>query len=350
MTEETLFRVEHLSKHYPLQRGLIIRKHVGIRIAVDDVSFAVRQGETLALVGESGSGKSTLSRLLLGLMEPTDGRALFRGENIFDLSGKQLREARKHLQIVFQDPVGSFDPMHKVGYSVAYPMRVLGWGDAASRRERVAELLELVGLHPRHADRYPHQFSGGQRQRLGIARALAVEPMFIVLDEPVSALDVSIQAQMLNLINDLQARLGLTYLLVANNLNVVYHIAHRVAVMYQGSIVEIGPTQQVFTSPRHPYTRALLASILGMHGRVPAVRMQEARAVAHRAIVSKDFVGCKYRWECPLAAEVCEREAPPLRPVDRSPQLSACHFAEQVPEIGDAAAAPTPPNGVSVSR
>lgn len=330
MSEAELIRIEGLSKHYPIHRGFLIVRRVGTKRAVDDVTFSVRRGETLALVGESGSGKSTLSRLLLRLIRPTAGRVLFDGNDIFALPRREVRELRKRMQIVFQDPVGSFDPMHTAGYSIGYPLKVLGWGDAQSRGDRVAELLELVGLNRAHADRYPHQFSGGQRQRLGIARALAVQPEFVVLDEPVSALDVSIQAQVLNLIKDLQRDLGLTYLLVANNLNIVYHAADRVAIMYKGAVVEIGPTEAVFSEPKHPYTQRLLSAILGISGEIPEVRLSDARLEAEHALLRDRFDGCRYRWECPLAEDRCEKETPSLRAVGEDAQRSACHFAEQV--------------------
>ncbi len=326
-----LLRVEHLSKHYPVYRGFLIKRRIGTTRAVDDVSFSILQGETLGLVGESGSGKSTLSRLVLRLIEPTSGQVIYKGKDIYRHKGHELQDLRKRMQIVFQDPVGSLNPMHTAGYSIAYPLKVSGWGDPKTRQRRVSELLELVGLQPSHGDRYPQQFSGGQRQRIGIARALAIQPEFVVLDEPVSALDVSIQAQILNLIKDLQQQLGLTYLLVANNLNVVYHGADRIAVMYEGSIVELGPTDDVFSSPKHPYTQRLLSAILGISGQAPEVRLSDARLKARRALLADRFVGCKYRWECPIAQTICETDTPPLREVNEA-HLSACHFAEEVPQ------------------
>src|SRR5256885_271616 len=254
-----LVEVERLVKHFTRGGGLL-RK--GTRVAaVDDVSFTIDEGETFGLVGESSSGKTTMGRCLLRLIEPTSGEVRFRGENVLGFSPRRMREARRDMQIVFQDPYSSLNPRMRARHIVEEPLVIHKIGDRARRRERVAELFRLVGLNPAHLERYPHQFSGGQRQRIGLARALALSPSFLVLDEPVSALDVSIQAQVVNLLTDLQQQLGLTYLFIAHDLRLVEHICARLAVVYLRKIVEMGPTAALFSSPQHPYTRALLSAI-----------------------------------------------------------------------------------------
>jgi len=257
---DTLLEVRGLEKHFPIRRGVLAREVGAIR-AVDGVSFWVRRSSTLGLVGESGSGKSTTGRSLLRLIEPTAGRALFDGEDIFQLDRTQLKRLRRRAQIVFQDPYGSLNPRLTAGDMLREAVSVHGLAKGRELEQRVRQLLDLVGLLPGHADRYPHEFSGGQRQRLGIARALSVEPEFIICDEPVSSLDVSVQAQVLNLLQDLQANLQLSYLFIAHDLGVVEHVSHELAVMYLGRIVELGTTAQVIATPRHPYTRALLSSV-----------------------------------------------------------------------------------------
>jgi len=257
---DALLDVRGLKKYFPVRRGLFGRTRDYVR-AVDDISFQVRRGETLGLVGESGSGKSTAARTILRLIEPTAGEARFDGEDIFAMDEAALRRFRRRVQIVFQDPFASLNPRMTVGDTLHEALHIHRIARGAAADRRVHELLGLVGLAPEHARRYPHEFSGGQRQRIGIARALSVEPEFIICDEPVSALDVSVQAQVLNLLRDLQDRLGLTYLFIAHDLSVVEHMSDRIAVMYRGRIVEIGPTEQVIRQPRHPYTRALLAAV-----------------------------------------------------------------------------------------
>jgi len=254
-----LVEIRHLSKHFESRTGVFAPPTI-VR-AVDDVTFSIEEGETFGLVGESGSGKTTTGRCILRLTEPTDGEVLFQGENVLALAGARLREMRRHMQIVFQDPYASLNPRMRVGEIVAEPLAIRRVGAAAARRERVGELLRLVGLDPLDAAKYPRAFSGGQRQRIGLARALALNPSFVIADEPVSALDMSIQAQVIQLLMDLQSRLGLTYLFIAHDLRLVEHICRRTAVMYRGRIVEMGRTRAVFDSPRHPYTQALLSAV-----------------------------------------------------------------------------------------
>src|SRR5712664_2191737 len=276
-----LVEVAHLVKHFVRDAGLL-RK--GTRVAaVDDVSFAIDEGETFGLVGESGSGKTTTGRCILRLIEPTSGEVRFRGEDVLAFSRRRMREARRDMQIVFQDPYSSLNPRMRARQIVEEPLIIHKLGERRERRGRVAELFRLVGLDPAHLDRYPHQFSGGQRQRIGLARALALNPSFVILDEPVSALDVSVQAQVVNLLMDLQQQLKLTYLFIAHDLRLVEHICTRVAVMYLGKIVEMGPAAALFVSPQHPYTRALLSAIP-----VPDPDAPRQRIVLDPALVNRD--------------------------------------------------------------
>jgi ABC-type oligopeptide transport system ATPase subunit len=276
-----LVEVLHLVKHFTRDAGLF---RAGARVAaVDDVSFSIEAGETFGLVGESGSGKTTTGRCILRLMEPTSGDVRFRGENVLGFSSRRMREARRHMQIVFQDPYSSLNPRMRARQIVEEPLIIHRLGARPARRERVAELFRLVGLDPVHLDRYPHQFSGGQRQRIGLARALALNPSFVILDEPVSALDVSVQAQVVNLLMDLQEQLTLTYLFIAHDLRLVEHICSRVAVMYLGKIVEMGPTAALFASPQHAYTKALLSAIP-----VPDPDAPRHRIVLDPALVDRD--------------------------------------------------------------
>jgi oligopeptide transport system ATP-binding protein len=317
-----LLAVEDLAKHFPMRKGFFFARHVGMVRAVDHVDFTVARGETLGLVGESGCGKSTIGRLILNLIAPTAGRIVFAGDDLATLAPEALRERRRDIQIVFQDPFASLNPRMRVRDIIAEPLEVYGVGDAASRAARVADLLRIVGLAPEYASRYPHEFSGGQRQRIGIARALALEPKFVVCDEAVSALDVSIQAQILNLMKDLQRDLGLTYLFISHNLAVVRHIATRVAVMYLGKIVELADTATLYAAPRHPYTQALLSA-------VPAPRAAQRR---NRVVLKGDVPsplsppsGCRFHTRCPLAEPRCREQEPKLREIAAGQQV-ACHL------------------------
>jgi ABC-type oligopeptide transport system ATPase subunit len=281
-----LVEVSHLVKTFTRDAGLF---RAGARVAaVDDVSFSIEEGETFGLVGESGSGKTTTGRCMLRLIEPTSGSVRFRGENVLDLSKRRLREARRDMQIVFQDPHASLNPRMRARDIVEEPLIIHSLGARAEREARVAELFGLVGLNPAHLDRYPHQFSGGQRQRIGLARALALNPSFVILDEPVSALDVSVQAQVVNLLMDLQERLHLTYLFIAHDLRLVEHICGRVAVMFLGKIVEMGPTASLFAAPQHPYTRALLSAIPVADPDAPRQRIVLDPASVNRAAALKE--------------------------------------------------------------
>jgi oligopeptide transport system ATP-binding protein len=323
---DSLVTIRGLKKYFPITAGLL-QRHVGDVKAVDDIDFDIKRGETLGLVGESGSGKTTAGRVILRLADPTAGSIVFDGIDISSLNRGELRPLRKEMQIIFQDPYASLNPRMTVGDIVREPLTIHHLATGKEADKRVQELLAMVGLQPYHANRYPHEFSGGQRQRIGIARALAVNPKFIVADEPVSALDVSIQAQVINLLQDLQKRLNLTYLFIAHDLSVVRHISTRVAVMYVGKIIELADRDRLYANPLHPYTQALLSAIP-----IPDPDVERRRK---RIILSGDIPspvnppsGCRFHTRCPIAFERCSVEVPAFKEYEAGHQ-TACHWVEE---------------------
>ena len=321
--KKELLRVQNLVKYYPVTGGIFRREIAQVK-AVDNVSFSIPKGETLGLVGESGCGKTTVGHTLLQLLSPTSGSVTFDGTEVFGLKGAELKEMRRKMQIVFQDPYASLDPRLPIGESVAEGVKIHKMGNTSERADIVMQNLKRVGLQDFHANRYPHEFSGGQRQRIGIARALALKPEFIVLDEPVSALDVSIQAQVLNILRDLQKELGLTYLFVAHNLAVVEHISDRVAVMYLGKIAEISPRDELFRNPQHPYTQALMSAIP-----IPKPNRKRERVILKGDVPSplNPPTGCRFHPRCPIAEDICSREEPILKSLTSEPEHKiACHL------------------------
>jgi oligopeptide transport system ATP-binding protein len=309
---EILLEVRNLRKYYPVTKGFIFQRQVGAVKAVDGLSFFIRRGETLGLVGESGSGKTTTGRVILRLQEPTTGEALFEGRDLFTLRKEELRRMRRNMQIIFQDPYSSLNPRMTVGDIIGEPLEIHNLARGRDKVRRVQELLEVVGLSPYHANRYPHEFSGGQRQRIGIARALAVNPKLIIADEPVSALDVSIQAQVLNLLEELQKEFGLTYLFIAHDLSVVKHISDRIAVMYLGRIVELAKTDELFSNPQHPYTEALLSAVP-----IPDPEMRRERIILPGDVPSpvNPPPGCPFHTRCLYAQPSCRVDVPPFEDI-----------------------------------
>lgn len=320
-----LLEVKDLKKHFPLSDGSLLPKNKGSVKAVDGISFSLEKGETLGLVGESGCGKSTAGRTILKLLEPTSGEILYKGESIINYKGEKLRKLRREMQLIFQDPYASLNPRMTVEQIIAEPMKVFGYPKKV-RKKRVGELLDVVGLSSYHRLRYPHEFSGGQRQRIGIARALALEPELIICDEPVSALDVSIQAQVINLLEDLQKEFQLTYIFIAHDLSVVNHISDRVAVMYLGEIVEISTADELYSNPKHPYTQALLSAI-------PEVNEEDKQ---ERILLTGDLPspsnppsGCKFHTRCPFAEEICKQERPTIRTISENGHQVSCHLVKE---------------------
>jgi peptide/nickel transport system ATP-binding protein/oligopeptide transport system ATP-binding protein len=324
LAPKELLTVENLKTHFPIRAGLLQRV-VGYVKAVDGVSFSIREGETFGLVGESGCGKTTVSRTILRLTKATDGEVTFDGEDVFGKRGSELKAMRRNMQIIFQDPYSSLDPRMPVGDIITEGLYIHGIGTAKERSEIVQEMLDKVGLNPYHAHRYPHEFSGGQRQRIGIARALALSPRFIVLDEPVSALDVSIQSQILNLLKRLQQEFGFTYLFVAHDLSVVEHISDRVGVMYLGKIVELATRSSLYSNPLHPYTQALLSSIP-----IPDPRRKRQRIILTGEVPSpvNPPSGCRFHTRCPFAQEICTQVEPVFEEKTEG-HWAACHFVDK---------------------
>jgi oligopeptide/dipeptide ABC transporter ATP-binding protein len=330
-SRENLLEVSGLQMHFPIRQGIVFQRQVGSVRAVDGVDFAIKPGESLGLVGESGCGKSTTGRAVTRLLEPTSGKIVFDGEDITHKPVTKMRQARQNLQMIFQDPYSSLNPRHTVGTIIETPMKLNGINPAQGHKKRVQELLEIVGLNPEHYNRYPNEFSGGQRQRIGVARALALNPKLIVADEPVSALDVSIQAQVVNLLQDLQQQMGIAFLFIAHDLAVVRHFSQRVAVMYLGKIVEVGDRTAIYERPRHPYTHALLSS-------VPEATTDGSR---ERIRLAGDVPspinppsGCRFRTRCWKAQSICAEQEPPLARLEGNGEghLTACHFPE-VPSV-----------------
>ena len=332
VASKTLLDVRDLKMYFPLTRGIILQRVVGYVRAVDGISFSIERGQTLGLVGESGSGKTTIGRTIVRLYKPTGGQILFDNVDLASLRGEQLRQVRQRVQMVFQDPFASLNPRFTIGSLIAEPMYIYKVASNKEIRERTAELLRVVGLRAEYIDRYPHEFSGGQRQRIAVARALAINPELVIADEPVSALDVSIRAQVLNLLQNLQRQFNLTYLFVSHDLSVVRHVADRIAVMYLGKIVELSDRDELYSAPKHPYTRALLSAVP-----IPDPQIEKHR---QRVILSGDLPspinipsGCRFHTRCPMAQDICREVEPAYEPKEGREHYAACHFSEKVTPV-----------------
>jgi len=328
MNDKVLVKVENLVKHFPITRGIVVQKQVGAIKAVDDISFDIHEGETLGLVGESGCGKSTPGRSIIQLYRPTSGKVYYRDKELTQLKGQEIRLLRRNMQIIFQDPYASLNPRMTVGDIIGEPLEVHGLEPSRKeRRERVKELLQLVGLNPYFINRYPHEFSGGQRQRIGVARALALQPEFIICDEPISALDVSIQAQVVNLLEELQQKFGLTYLFIAHDLSMVRHISDRTAVMYLGKVVELAEREELYNNPLHPYTQALLSAVPIPD---PVAEKNRKRLILEGDVPSPADPpkGCNFNTRCPVAIDICSQEEPEF--IESAPgHFSACFLVNE---------------------
>ena len=332
VASKTLIDVRDLKMHFPLTQGIIRQRVIGYVRAVDGISFSIERGQTLGLVGESGSGKTTIGRTIVRLYKPTAGQILFGDKDLAKMDGEGLRLARQRVQMIFQDPFASLNPRYTIGSLIAEPMHIYKVASSAEIRERTTELLRVVGLRPEYIDRYPHEFSGGQRQRIAVARALSINPEFVIADEPVSALDVSIRAQVLNLLQRLQKQFDLTYLFVSHDLSVVRHVADRIAVMYLGRIVEMADRDELYASPKHPYTKALLSAVP-----IPDPKIEKRRK---RIILSGDLPspinipsGCRFHTRCPMAQEICREVEPAYEAKEGREHYAACHFSEFVTPV-----------------
>src|SRR5712691_3539383 len=332
VASKTLVDVRDLKMHFPLTQGIILQRVIGYVRAVDGVSFSIERGQTLGLVGESGSGKTTIGRTIVRLYKPSAGEILFDGQDLAKMQGESLRQVRQRVQMVFQDPYASLNPRYTIGALIAEPMHIYKMGNGREIHDKVIELMRVVGLRPEYVDRYPHEFSGGQRQRIAVARALSINPEFVIADEPVSALDVSVRAQVLNLLQRLQRQFHLTYLFVSHDLSVVRHVSDRIAVMYLGKIVEMSDRDELYAAPKHPYTQALLSAVP-----IPDPQIEKHRK---RIILSGDLPspinipsGCRFHTRCPMAQQICREVEPPLERKAGREHYAACHFSEQVSSI-----------------
>jgi oligopeptide/dipeptide ABC transporter ATP-binding protein len=332
VASKTLVDVRDLKMHFPLTQGILFQRVIGYIRAVDGVSFSIERGQTMGLVGESGSGKTTIGRTIVRLYKPTAGQIMFGEKDLAIMGGEELRLARQRVQMIFQDPFASLNPRYTIGSLIAEPMHIYKVASGAEIRDRTAELLNVVGLRPEYIDRYPHEFSGGQRQRIAVARALSINPEFVIADEPVSALDVSIRAQVLNLLQRLQQQFNLTYLFVSHDLSVVRHVADRIAVMYLGKIVELSDRDELYAAPKHPYTKALLSAIP-----IPDPQIEKRRK---RIILSGDLPspinipsGCRFHTRCPMAQQICREVEPVYEAKEGREHYAACHFSEFVTPV-----------------